>query len=65
MRRSEFTYDIKPSSTSLTLSQTEREHNYSRRQPLTTGTKRRHQRKQQQRKRKQRHVLLSSSSDEY
>jgi hypothetical protein len=59
MRRSEFSYDIQPPSPPC---QTEREHNYSRRQPVATGTKRQHQRKQPQIKRKRRRVLSSSSS---
>ncbi len=63
MRRSEFSYDIQPPSPPLTPCETEREHNYSRRQPLTTGRKRQHQRKQQI-KRKRRRVLLSSSSSD-
>ncbi|CAF3684619.1 unnamed protein product [Adineta steineri] len=66
MRRNEFSYDNnQPPSPPLTPCSTEREHNYSRRQPLNTGTKRQHQRKQQlqqQTKRKRRRVLLSSSS---
>jgi hypothetical protein len=64
MRRSEFSYDIQPPSPPLTPCETEREHNYSRRQPLSTGTKRRHQRKQQQSKRKRRRIVLSSSSSD-
>jgi len=63
MHRNEFSCDIQPPSPPLTPCQTEREHNYSRRQPLTTGTKRQNQRKQQI-KRKRRRLLLSSSSDE-
>jgi len=65
MHRNEFSCDNQPPSPPLTPCQTEREHNYSRRQPLTTGTKRQHQRKQQQQiKRKRRRILSSSSSDE-
>jgi hypothetical protein len=64
MHRNEFLYDIQPPSPPLTPCQTEREHNYSRRQPLTTRRKRQHQRKQQQIKRKRRRILSSSSSNE-
>jgi len=63
MRRSEFSCDNQRQSPSLTACETEREHNYSRRQPLTTGKKRQHKRKQQT-KRKRRRLLSSSSSDE-
>ncbi|CAF1569933.1 unnamed protein product [Rotaria sp. Silwood1] len=63
MRRSEFSYDIQPPSPPLTPGQSQREHNYSRRQPLTTNRKRQRQRKQQKKtKRKRRCVVLSSSS---
>ncbi|CAM4802777.1 unnamed protein product [Rotaria magnacalcarata] len=65
MRRSEFSYDGQPPSPPLTPSQTEREHNYSRRQPLATNRKRQHQRKQSKKvKRKRRCVVLSSSSSD-
>jgi hypothetical protein len=65
MRRSEFLYDNQPPSPPLTPCQSEREHNYSRRQPLNTGTKRQYSRKQQQQiKPKRRRILSSSSSDE-
>lgn len=63
IHRNEFSYDIQPPSPPLTPSQTELEHNYSRRQPLTTGKKRRHQRKQPQQQQKRRRILSSSSSD--
>ncbi|CAF3723893.1 unnamed protein product [Rotaria sp. Silwood1] len=63
MRRSEFSYDIQPPSPPLTPGQSQREHNYSRRQPSTTNRKRQRQRKQQKKtKRKRRCVVLSSSS---
>ncbi|CAF1325651.1 unnamed protein product [Rotaria sordida] len=63
MRRCEFSYDIQPPSPPLTPGQTQRDHNYSRRQPLTTSRKRQRQRKQPKKvKRKRRCVVLSSSS---
>lgn len=63
MRRSEFLCDVQPTSSLLKSNQTQREHNYSRRQPLATKRKRQHQRKQTKNvKRRRRCVLLSSSS---
>jgi hypothetical protein len=62
MRRSEFSYDNQPPSPPLTPCQTEREHNYSRRQPLNTGRKRQYSRKQQQQVKSKRRRILSSSS---
>ncbi|UJR31768.1 hypothetical protein I4U23_019246 [Adineta vaga] len=60
MHRSEFSFDIQPPpSPPLTPCEIDREHNYSRRQPLSTGTKRK---QQKQIKRKRRRLLLSSSS---
>ncbi|CAF1597321.1 unnamed protein product [Adineta ricciae] len=56
MRRNEFLYSMQSGST---VYKADREHNYSRRQPLTTGTKRK-QRKQK--KCKRRRIILSPSS---
>lgn len=62
IRRSEFSYDGQ-SSLKITPNQSQREHNYSRRQPLATGRKRQHQRKQKnQIKRKRQRVVVSSPS---
>ena len=59
MGRSEFSYDVQPP---LVPGQTQHEHNYSRRQPITTQRKRSNQRKQRQKvKRKRRYTVLSSS----
>ena len=59
LRRSEFTYDVQPS---LIPGQTQNEHNYSRRQPMTTRRKRSNRRRQRQKiKRKRRCTVLSPS----
>ena len=62
MRRREFLVDNQTPSLPLTSCQTEHEHNYSRRQPLTSSTKRQHQRKQPNKRKRRR--IISSSSDE-
>lgn len=63
MRRNEFTYDVQQSSSSTLIScEREREHNYSRRQPLNSRRKRKQQQQQKVIKRKRRRILSSSSS---
>ena len=62
MRRNEFTYNVQQSSSRISC-QTEREHNYSRRQPLNSKSKRKpKQQSQKETKRKRRRRVLSSSS---